>query len=214
MEEYGIRGGVLFPVVDLSEFQREETPSDDQIFNRLRKSNDSEYVVTVGNLSRFKGAFESVEHIVGSALDLVLVGGGSESENQSLVAFGRKRGVNVQILSNLDSVEMSILMKRSTAVVGLAHGEAFGLTPIESMALGVPPIFVNEGGYRDTILDGVNGRLVTRGKIDDWSQAFMEARDSNTRASWAESGLSRIEELGLSSENYASQLDERIRSLI
>ena len=105
-------------------------------------------------------------------------------------------------------------MKRSTAVVGLAHGEAFGLTPIESMALGVPPIFVNEGGYRDTILDGVNGRLVTRGKIDDWSQAFMEARDSNTRASWAESGLSRIEELGLSSENYASQLDERIRSLI
>ena len=130
------------------------------------------------------------------------------------MAFGRRLGVNVQVLSNLDSIEMSILMKRSTAVIGLAHGEAFGLTPIESMALGAPPVFVDEGGYRDTIVDGVNGRLLARGAFDDWRRAFVQARDPETRARWAESGLSRIEELGLSSENYASQLDERIRSLL
>jgi|TARA_B100001996_G_scaffold99909_1_gene74881 glycosyltransferase involved in cell wall biosynthesis len=214
MEEYGITGEVLFPVVDLSEFQREVLPGEDQVIDRLRGQNESEYVVTVGNLSRFKGAYESVEHIVGCDLDLVLVGGGSEPENQGFVAFGRGLGVNVQVLSNLDSIEMSILMKRSTAVIGLAHGEAFGLTPIESMALGAPPVFVDEGGYRDTIVDGVNGRLVTRGALDDWRMAFAQARDPETRARWAESGLSRIEELGLSSENYASQLNERIRSLL
>lgn len=214
MEEYGIRGGVLFPVVDLSEFQREASPDDDQVIHRLRGSNDSEYVVTVGNLSRFKGAFESVEHIVGCDLDLVLVGGGGLSENQDLVSYGRELGVNVQVLSNLDSIEMSILMKRSSAVIGLAHGEAFGLTPIESMALGVPPVFVDEGGYRDTIVDGVNGRLVSRGEFESWKQALMQASDPETRAKWAESGLSRIKELGLSSENYASQLDERIRPLL
>ena len=214
MEEYGITGGVLFPVVDLSEFQREGFPDEDQAIVRLRGQNESEYAFTVGNLSRFKGAYESVEHIVGCDLDLVLVGGGSEPENQEFVAFGRRLGVNVQVLSNLDSIEMSILMKRSTAVIGLAHGEAFGLTPIESMALGAPPVFVDEGGYRDTIVDGVNGRLLARGAFDDWRRAFVQARDPETRARWAESGLSRIEELGLSSENYASQLDERIRSLL
>ena len=170
--------------------------------------------MTVGNLSRFKGAYESVEHIVGCDLDLVLVGGGSGTENQDLVSFGRRLGVDVQVLSNLDSIEMAILMKRSTAVIGLAHGEAFGLTPIESMALGAPPVFVDEGGYRDTIVDGVNGRLVARGDFDDWRQALMQARDPDIRARWAESGLSRIVELGLSSENYASQLDERLRSLL
>ena len=130
------------------------------------------------------------------------------------MSFGRNLGVNVQVLSNLDSTEMSILMKRSTAVIGLAHGEAFGLTPIESMALGVPPVFVEEGGYRDTIVDGVNGRLVTRGAYADWRNALIQARDPDTRARWAESGLSRIEELGLSSENYASQLDETISALL
>lgn len=214
MEEYGITGEVLFPVVDLSEFQREESPGEDRVIDRLRGSNESEYVVTVGNLSRFKGAYESVEHIVGCDLDLVLVGGGSGTENQDLVSFGRRLGVDVQVLSNLDSTEMAILMKRSTAVIGLAHGEAFGLTPIESMALGAPPVFVDEGGYRDTIVDGVNGRLVARGDFDDWRQALMQARDPDIRARWAESGLSRIVELGLSSENYASQLDERLRSLL
>ena len=214
MEEYGITGGVLFPVVDLSEFQREESPGEDRVIDRLRGSNESEYVVTVGNLSRFKGAYESVEHIVGCDLDLVLVGGGSRTENQEFASFGTGLGVNVQVLSNLDSTEMAILMKRSTAVIGLAHGEAFGLTPIESMALGVPPVFVDEGGFRDTIVDGVNGRLVARGDFDDWRQALMQARDPDTRARWAESGFSRIVELGLSSENYASQLDERLRSLL
>ena len=214
MEEYGIAGGVLFPVVDLSEFQREPFPDEDLVFDRMRGPNESEYVVTIGNLSRFKGAYESVEHVAGCNLDLVLVGGGSDLENQEFVSFGRDLGVNVQVLSNLDSIEMSILMKRSIAVIGLAHGEAFGLTPIESMALGAPPVFVAEGGYQDTIVDGVNGRLVPRGEFDDWRQAFMQARDPETRTRWAESGLFRIEELGLSSENYASQLDERIRLLL
>ena len=214
LEEYGITGGVLFPVVDLSEFQREHSPVEDQVIERLRGPNESEYVVTVGNLSRFKGAFESVEHIVGCDLDLVLVGGGGANENQEFEAFGRDLGVNIQVLSNLDSIEMAILMKRAAAVVGLAHGEAFGLTPIESMALGVPPIFVDEGGYRDTIVDGVNGRLVARGEFDDWRQALIQAREPDTRAKWAESGLFRIEELGLSSENYASQLEEMLRPLL
>jgi len=213
-EEYGITGGVLFPVVDLSEFERGGSSDEDKVIARLRGPKESEYAVTVGNLSRFKGAYESVEHIVGCDLDLVLVGGGSEPENQDFVSFGRGLGVNVQVLSNLDSTEMSVLMKRSTAVIGLAHGEAFGLTPIESMALGAPPVFVDEGGYRDTIVDGVNGRLVARGEFDDWRRAFAQARDPDTRARWAESGLSRIEELGLSSENYASQLDERILPLL
>ncbi len=63
-------------------------------------------------------------------------------------------------------------------------------------------------------MDGVNGRLVTRGAYDDWRNALIQARDPDTRARWAESGLSRIDELGLSSENYASQLDETIRALL
>ena len=38
--------------------------------------------------------------------------------------------------------------------------EDFGLTPVEAMAAGKPVIAVNEGGYRETILDGRTGWLV------------------------------------------------------
>ena len=67
------------------------------------------------------------------------------------------------VLSGLSSEAMRAIMRNSVAIVGLAHGEAFGLTPIEAMALGTPPIFVNEGGYRETVVDGDNGRLIGRG---------------------------------------------------
>ena len=67
---------------------------------------------------------------------------------EQLQAYGKKNGVVVMALSGLSSVMRSVL-RSSAAVVGLAHGEAFGLTPIEAMALGTPPIFVNEGGYRE-----------------------------------------------------------------
>ena len=104
-------------------------------------------------------------------------------------------------------------MRNSVAIVGLAHGEAFGLTPIEAMALGAPPIFVDEGGYCETVVDGINGRLLKRGDYDAWRIALEEAQDVETREKWAIAGLSRIEELGLTPENHAIRLREIIRSI-
>mgnify|MGYP001282130998 CR=1 FL=1 len=62
----------------------------------------------------------------------------------------------------------------------------------------VPPFM--QFGEGDVLCD-FNGRLVARGDFDDWRKALIQARDPDTRARWAESGLSRIVELGLSSEN-------------
>jgi glycosyltransferase involved in cell wall biosynthesis len=109
---------------------------------------------------------------------------------------------------------MRAIMRNAAAVVGLAHGEAFGLTPIEAMALGVPPIFVDEGGYRETVVDGSNGRLIERGNLDSWKDALAQATDPATRGTWTEAGLARIEELGLTPDNHARRLAKRIDSLL
>jgi len=162
--------------------------------------------VTVGRLSRFKGIYEAVEHLAGSGLGLVVIGGGKESENASLRRYGESKGVSVKVLSGLTTQVMQAVMRRSAAVIGLAHGEAFGLTPIEAMALGVPPIFVNEGGYTETVVDQLNGRLVERGDFDAWNRALEQARDDGTRERWARNGLTRIEELGLTPEKHAERL--------
>jgi glycosyltransferase involved in cell wall biosynthesis len=105
-------------------------------------------------------------------------------------------------------------MRNAAAVIGLAHGEAFGLTPIEAMALGVPPLFVDEGGYRETVVDGVNGRLLKRGDVASWSTALDQARNPDIRNEWAAAGLARIEELGLTPQNHAARLEAIIDALL
>ena len=207
---YGIKGGVLYPSVDLTEFSREPSFGEGSVFETMGLGDVGSYAVTVGRISRFKGIYEAVEHLVGSDLELVVIGGGKESDNAALRSYGDSLGVTVRVLSGIDSELMRAVMRNSAAIIGLAHGEAFGLTPIEAMALGAPPVFVNEGGYTETIVDQLNGRLVERGDIEAWRRALEQARDPGTRERWARKGLDRIEELGLTPESHA----ERLHSII
>lgn len=50
------------------------------------------------------------------------------------------------------------------------------MVAIESMACGVPVIAVDEGGYRETMLDGKTGRLVHSAQYTVHSMETMEQR--------------------------------------
>ena len=204
----------MYPSVDLSEFPRQPSSGESSSFESTGVSILGPYVATIGRISRFKGTYETVQHLSGSDLNLVVIGGGSAEEIEQLQAYGKKNGVVVMALSGLSSEAMRSVLRNSVAVVGLAHGEAFGLTPIEAMALGTPPIFVNEGGYRETVVDGTNGRLVKRGDFASWKVALDQAQEQETRAVWAEAGLARIEELGLTPERHAQRLVDKLRPLL
>ena len=143
----------------------------------------------------------------------MVIGGGSSEQNQLFRKKADSLGVDVQILSNLNSIEMCAIFRNARAVVGFSHGEAFGLTPVEAMAIGTPPLFVDFGGYTDTIVDGVNGRLLSRGDLEAWRKAFEQAKDEETRESWAREGVTRIQELGLTPERHVERLKKSIDSI-
>jgi glycosyltransferase involved in cell wall biosynthesis len=105
------------------------------------------------------------------------------------------------------------LVKRARAVVSLARGEPFGLTPIEAQAAGTPALMVNEGGYRHTIEDGVTGRLLPRGDWSVWHAALEDARDTDTRGAWSEAGRKNIAKMGLRPEEQAATLASIIDKL-
>lgn len=50
----------------------------------------------------------------------------------------------------------------SLATVCTSYNEPFGLASIESMACETPVLAVNEGGYRESVVDGVTGWLLPR----------------------------------------------------
>ena len=68
--------------------------------------------------------------------------------------------------------------------------------------------YADDGGFRDTIIDGVNGRLLPREDIQSWHAALTEASEEANRRRWAEAGRQRISELDLSPEAHARRIYE------
>ena len=87
---------------------------------------------------------------------------------------------------------------------------ALGGPPIRSFTSRTPAAFVDEGGFRDTIVDGENGRLIDRSDIEGWHSALEQASDQKIREKWAARGRERITELDLGPDAHA----RRIRDLL
>lgn len=93
---------------------------------------------------------------------LVIVGGyakgdHAESYYRRLV---KKIPDNVEMLGTVHEDELVDLYARCRGLVCTAMDEDFGLTPLEAMASGKPVVAVREGGYIETVVDGVTGALV------------------------------------------------------
>lgn len=206
MEVYGIEAGVLWPCVDVQEFP--EDPSGDPE-NPYPGSGD--YVVTVGKASFVKGTWETISMLSGSGLSLAQVGGGDSESIELLRSHAESIGVDFWSAPRLSSPELVSLMRGARAMVSMAHKESFGLTPIESFSVGTPALYVDEGGFRDTIEDGKNGRLIGRTDIEGWHTALEQSSDQRIREEWAARGRERISELDLGPEAHARRIRDILR---
>ena len=200
-EVYGIEAGVLWPCVDTEEFP--EDPSGDP---KNPFPEEGEYVVSVGRASYAKGTWETISMLAGTGLSLAHVGGGDEGSLGMLRKHADSIGVGLWVAPRLPSPDLVSLMRGARAIVSMAHKESFGLTPIEAFAVGTPPLFIDEGGFRDTIVDGENGRLLHRDDIASWHSALEQAADPNIREEWAKMGRARISQLDLSPDAHAQRI--------
>jgi len=200
---YDIKTGVLWPCVDASEFPEDDTNDVENPY-----TGNDEYVVNIGKASWVKGTWETIKMISGTNLGVVHVGGGEQKDLTRLKEYADYLDVNLWIAPRLSSPKLVSLMRNSRAIVSMAYGEAFGLTPIEAFAVGTPAIFVNEGGFKDTIQDGVSGKLLDRNDLTAWHIALQEASKQENRESWTKEGRRRIAELDLSPESHARRIKE------
>jgi len=81
---------------------------------------------------------------------------------------------NVEIISWVDFDKLVDLYANCKGFIATSKDEDFGLTPIEAMASGKPVITANEGGYKETVIDGVTGKLIDNINPDKLIEVIKE----------------------------------------
>ncbi|MBC7085539.1 MAG: glycosyltransferase [Methanomethylovorans sp.] len=93
---------------------------------------------------------------------LIIVGGYAEGDHASAYAARLINSIpeNVTLMGSVAEEKLLELYASCKGHITTAFDEDFGMTPIEAMASGKPTVAVKEGGYLETVLDGVTGLLV------------------------------------------------------
>jgi glycosyltransferase involved in cell wall biosynthesis len=81
------------------------------------------------------------------------------ADSSQLEALARTRGVPLVVEKGLSEDEIVERYRRALATVCAGRLEPFGLTAIESMACATPVVAIREGGFRESVSDGVTGIL-------------------------------------------------------
>lgn len=136
---------------------------------RVAVRSDRPRIVSVGRLVPRKGfgtLIRALPRIPGA--ELVIVGGpspeelGDDLQAQQLQRLASELGVSdrVRLLGGVARRAMPALLRSADVVACTPWYEPFGIVPLEAMACGIPVVATAVGGIRDTVVDGVTGRLV------------------------------------------------------
>ena len=187
-----LEGSHVLPTVDLSNWPAQPTPEEAAELGEVSLP-DGPYIVTIGTVSHVKGTYDTLRSLVDTPYALVQAGGGSAEEKAALTAEGERLGVDVVCMPRLSQAALVGVVRGAHAMVSHAHHEPFGFTPLEAMAVGVPPIMVDEGGFHYTMTGSGAGILVKRDDQAGWLAAYEAAADPKTRETWASAGRKHVE---------------------
>lgn len=111
---------------------------------------------------------------------LIIVGSYEQSKHfRSYAAYIKKiKPQNVEILSWVDQKKLIEMYANCKGLITTSQDEDFGLTPLEAMASGKPVIAPNEGGYKETIINEVTGKLIDDINVDKLIKAIQEIGQS------------------------------------
>jgi glycosyltransferase involved in cell wall biosynthesis len=150
-EFYGREAPVIHPPVDVERFS--PAPAED-------------YFLFVGELVRHKRVDVALTAARRAGVRFKVIGSGPELER-----LEHEYGDVAEFLGRVSDDEVADAYARARALV-VPNVEEFGITAIEAQAAGRPVIAVDQGGARETVIDGETGVLVPNGTVDELAEAM------------------------------------------
>lgn len=81
-----------------------------------------------------------------------------------LKSIGQKLKVRTVLVENewLNDNQLRDIYRRTKILIATSYNEPLGLVPLEAMACGAIVLSVDEAGYRESVIDSMNGYLIKR----------------------------------------------------
>lgn len=154
LRAHGRRARRLTLGVDLGFYRPDDTPREP-------------FILSVGGFALHKGfrfLVRSLAQVPVAQRPRLVLAGDREAphERELLEKLAADLGVDLTVRLRVSEESLRTLYRRASLFVYAPYLEPLGLTPLEAMACETPVLGVREGGVRETVIEGVNGRLVDR----------------------------------------------------
>lgn len=133
------------------------------------------------------------------SIDVLYIGGDKEIDGFDLlkeaIRYSRKKpNMEIQISGKnwISDRRLIELYNKSKIVVCLAKNEPFGLIPVEAMSCGALVIAVNEGGYKESVIDNKSGFLIPRSPLLLAEKIDLCLENSSMAKRFGKSGRSEV----------------------
>lgn len=183
---FDIDADIIYPPVDLSRFSSHESgqPSRD-------------YYLSFGRLAEFK----RVDVIIDAFKDM--------SEKKLIVTYGKNDPIkdrlirqaagakNIEFRTDVDDDEAIQLLQNAIATIYIPKDEDFGMVPIESMSCGTPVIWVDEGGLKESIVEGETGYRIDPNDLWNGLKGAATKLTPELSSRFSDACTKRAQEFGL-----------------
>lgn len=160
---------------------------------------DPGYFLVVARLLPYKNIDVAIE--AAKALDrrLVIVGTGPDRARLAHLADHR-----VTFAGTVTDAQLRWLYRNATALVAAAY-EDYGLAPLEAAAFGRPAVALHDGGFLDTVIDGVTGTFFAEPSVPDLAAAM----EHSAGHAWNPDRLTQHAE-AFGADRFAARLREAV----
>ncbi|MCU1591879.1 MAG: group 1 glycosyl transferase [Frankiales bacterium] len=157
---YGRESVVTHMAVDMARFRVDDSGA-------RADACDGQHVLSIGGVEAAKGHDLAIEALGLLPADRrphlrIVYERESGPYRDVLEALALRHGVTVHFEREISDDALIVRYNTAVATLCTARLEPFGLTVLESLSCGTPVVAVREGGFRETVRDGVNGFLVPR----------------------------------------------------